>query len=229
MTLAALVAIVWIIAAAALARGWSRERKIPFADISRAGDLDLLALCEDQVRYSGGGSRRGGDLTERDQALPAFIPEHRDARSRGSLQRGYAPNLFQLRVVAKHLRQADSGDPACQVMDVVDPDVGREPPEHGREIIVGAAVQRCLVHVPLLIVIPRRLFELVLDVEKPDADRRRQDRDWKVKEQERSDSRSQIAPATSPAMATLVAMVLIQGVHPLRKSPTGSRYCIRKT
>ena len=35
----------------------------------------------------------------------------------------------------------------------------------------------------------------------------------------------QIIVATTAAIATLVAMVLSQGFHPLRMSPTGSRCC----
>ena len=61
-------------------------------------------------------------------------------------------------------------------MDVVNADVCREPAQDTRQVIVGTAMQRRFVKTPGLPMGPGSALELVLDIEQPDADRRRQNR-----------------------------------------------------
>jgi len=73
-------------------------------------------------------------------------------------------------------------------MDVVNADVRREPAQDARQVIVGAAMQRGFVKTPGLFTGPGRVFELMLNIEQPDADRRRQNHDRQVHQQEWPDS-----------------------------------------
>jgi len=73
-------------------------------------------------------------------------------------------------------------------MDVVNADVRREPAQDVRQVIVGTALQCGLVKAPGLITGPGRVLELVLDIEQPDADRRSQNHDRQVHQQEGSDA-----------------------------------------
>jgi len=63
------------------------------------------------------------------------------------------------------------------MMDVVHPDIGGEPTQDVRQVIMGAAVQRRLVKIPALVMGPEGVLELVLDVEQPDANRTCEKRD----------------------------------------------------
>ena len=49
-------------------------------------------------------------------------------------------------------------------------------------------MQRSFVKAPGLVMGPGGVLELVLDIEQPDADRRRQNRDWQVHQQERPEA-----------------------------------------
>ena len=69
-------------------------------------------------------------------------------------------------------------------MNVVDANVGREPAQNTRQLIVRTALQRSLVKAPSLIMGPGGVLELVLDIEQPHTDRRRQDRNRQVHKQE---------------------------------------------
>ena len=114
------------------------------------------------------------------------------------------------------------------MVDVVDADIGGEPAQHARQVVMRAAVQRRLVKIPVLVAIPECVFELMLDIEQPDADRGREKRNRQMHQQERADARPARSSApTSAAMPTLVAIVLTQGCQPLRINPNGNR--CRKT
>jgi hypothetical protein len=70
-------------------------------------------------------------------------------------------------------------------MDVVDANVGREPAQNTRQVIVRIAVQRSFVKTPSLVMGPGGVLVLVLEVEQPHTDRRRQNGDRQVHQQER--------------------------------------------
>ena len=73
-------------------------------------------------------------------------------------------------------------------MDVVNADVCREPAQDTRQVIIRTAMQRGFVKTPGLITGPGRVLELVLDIEQPHADRRRQNHDRQMHQQEGPDA-----------------------------------------
>ena len=115
-------------------------------------------------------------------------------------QRRLAPSVSRLmprssRVVAQHLAQPVARDPAAQMMDVVDADIGGEPAQHARQVEVRAAVQRRLRGSSSPPSLPVGVLELVLDVEQPDPDRRRPAMIGSMHQQERA--RRRPAPAAA--------------------------------
>ena len=155
--------------------------KNPVRRLPRARDLDRLGLFE------GEGSSRQRGLTKRDEPLLSLVPQH-ESDATETLQEGQPPDVFQLGTIAQYLRQTIIGNSAREMMDVMDADIRGEPSEHARQIVVGAAVQRRLVHVPFLVRVPDCLLELMLDIEQPDADRGGQQRHGEMQKQERSDA-----------------------------------------
>ena len=57
------------------------------------------------------------------------------------------------------------------MVHVVDADVGCEPAQQHRQIVMRAAVQSGVMQVPALVAFPRRLLKLVLHIEQPYAGR----------------------------------------------------------
>ena len=55
------------------------------------------------------------------------------------------------------------------MVDMVHPDIGSEPAQDARQVIMRTAVQRRLMKIPALVTGPEGILELVLDVEQPDA------------------------------------------------------------
>ena len=70
------------------------------------------------------------------------------------------------------------------MVDMVHPDIGGEPAQDVRQVIMGAAVQCRLVKIPSLVMGPDGVLELVLDVEQPDANRTCENRDGQLYKQE---------------------------------------------
>ena len=71
---------------------------------------------------------------------------------------------------------------------MVHADVGREPAQDARQIVMRASVQGRLLQGPLAVMGPERRLELVLHVEQPDPGGGRQQHDGQVYEQERLDA-----------------------------------------
>ena len=71
------------------------------------------------------------------------------------------------------------------MVHVVDTDVGCEPAQQHRQIIMRAAVQSGVMQVPALVVLPRRLLKLMLHIEQPYTGRGGEQHDRKMHEQER--------------------------------------------
>ena len=69
-------------------------------------------------------------------------------------------------------------------MDVMNADVRRELAQDTRQVIVRTAMQRGFVKTPGLIEGPRRVLELVLDIEQPYACRATEYRNRQMHEQE---------------------------------------------
>jgi len=64
------------------------------------------------------------------------------------------------------------------MMDVVHADIGGEPPQDRRQVVVRAPAQRRLVKIPAAVMGPEGVFELVLNIEKPNADGSSEKRYW---------------------------------------------------
>jgi hypothetical protein len=74
------------------------------------------------------------------------------------------------------------------MMDMVDADIGGEPAQDPRQVIVRAAMEGAGVEVPLASLGPMGLLELVLDEEEPDADRTGDEGDRELHQKERADA-----------------------------------------
>ncbi len=70
-------------------------------------------------------------------------------------------------------------------MHMMHADIGRNPAQHGREVVERTTVQRCVVHFPLGITVPACGLELMLHIEQPYAHRSGDHRDRQLHEQER--------------------------------------------
>src|SRR5689334_2021889 len=127
-------------------------------------------------------------------------------------------------IVAQHPRQTVIGNSAREVVDMVHADIGSQPAQDPRQLVMRTSMQGRLLKCPLAVVCPECHLELVLHVEQPYSDRAREKHNWEVHEQERSDADEPDQAGGDQAIAKFVAMVLSQGCQPLRNSPTGSRY-----
>src|SRR5258708_4064754 len=124
-------------------------------------------------------------FAERDQPLAAFVPKHEPHAAKAFAEREPA-NVAELRIVAEHARQAIIRNLAAQMMDVVDADIGGEPAQDFRQVIIRTAVKGCLMQVPGTPVGPEGILELVLDIKQPNPDRSSQKRNRKVHETKRA-------------------------------------------
>ncbi len=90
------------------------------------------------------------------------------------MPRRHAIDLSQLRIAPQAFGQPVAGNSAAQMVHVMRADVRREPLRNPRQMEVRAAFERGRVKVPDRPIGPVRIFELVLHVEEPHADRRGQ-------------------------------------------------------
>ena len=126
-------------------------------------------------------------LAERDQLLGALVPQHQ-ADAFDAVPQRQPADVAELGIFAQHARQTVIRNPAAQMMHMMNADIGGEPAQDAGQHIIRAAVQRGLVQIPVLVVGPHGVLELVLDVEQPHADRGRQQHDRQMHQQERSDA-----------------------------------------
>src|SRR5271166_4870580 len=77
----------------------------------------------------------GSDFTERNQAALRLVPQHKPYALK-ALQERYVTDLAQFRVVAQHARQPIKGDTTAEMVHVVDADVGCEPAQQYRKIVM---------------------------------------------------------------------------------------------
>ena len=165
------------------------------------------------------------DFPERHQAALRLVPQHEPYTPK-ALQQRDAADVAQFGMVAQHARQPVIGNAAAQMVHVVNADIGGEPAQQRRQVVVRAAVQRGLVQAPVLVVGPTSCPRT--GAGRRTARRRRVPASSVIG---RCTSRnalmpmSQISAATMTAIARLVAMVLTQGCQPSRIRPTGSRCC----
>ena len=88
-------------------------------------------------------------------------------------------------MLTQHQRQPVERNSAAQVMDMMHADIGREPAQYRRKIVMGAAVKRRDRQAPIPVIRPDGMLELVLHVEQPHADRSGDQRDRQMQQQER--------------------------------------------
>src|SRR4051812_34767545 len=87
-------------------------------------------------------------------------------------------------MIPQHLRKPIVRDPAAKMMDMVHSDIGAEPAQDARQVIMRAAVQPGVVTIPTLVTSPKGVLELMLDIEQPDANRSGKKRDRQLHQQE---------------------------------------------
>src|SRR5580700_10306297 len=126
-------------------------------------------------------------VVEGNESLLIFVPQDQPDTTE-ALPQGQPADAAEGGMLPQHQRQPVVGDPAAQMMDVVHADIGGEPPQDGRQLIVGAAVQSRFVQIPGSLMGPSCVLELVLDIKQPDPDRGGEQRYWKMHEQERADA-----------------------------------------
>lgn len=103
---------------------------------------------------------------------PATLVPKNHAYTPEALEQRKPPEGSKLRMTPQHLWQPVIRDSTAQMVDVVHPDIGGEPAQDARQIIVRTAVQCRLLGGPVVVVLPECILELVLDIEQPDAERR---------------------------------------------------------
>jgi len=97
-----------------------------------------------------------------------------------TLQEREATDARELRIVA----QAIERDSARQMVHVMHADIASEPGQDARQLIVRAAVKRGFVKAPIAVVRPKRVLELMLDIEEPHRDRAADRHDRRLHEKE---------------------------------------------
>ena len=115
--------------------------------------------------------------------LPAFlIPKMKPGRVQA------APERDGLHILENRMRSVTSlqiiiGDAGAEVMDVVKPNIAREPLESLGQTVERTALERGNCVIPCVTALPVRPFELMLNVEHPDTNCPGHDRDWQLDEQ----------------------------------------------
>jgi len=80
------------------------------------------------------------DFAERDQAALRLIPQHKP-HAPEALQQRQMTDVAQFGVVAQHARKPVTGNTTTEMVHVVDADIGREPAQQQRQIVMRAAIQ----------------------------------------------------------------------------------------
>src|SRR6478609_2620428 len=101
--------------------------------------------------------------------MPALIPKGL-AHTAKALEQCQPSDGRKLPVIPQHLWQSIIRNPAAQMVDVVDADIGGKPSQDARQVIVRAALQSGLMKAPAFVMGPERILELVLDIEQPHTD-----------------------------------------------------------
>src|SRR5271157_2004381 len=87
-------------------------------------------------------------------------------------------------MAAQNLAQTIERNSAAQMMHVMNADICGEPSQNERQIVMRTSAQCRFVDVPRSAVCPKSLFELMLDVEQPDAGGRGEADNRQLDEQE---------------------------------------------
>ena len=171
------------------------------------------------------GAQRSAQFAKADKPARRFVPQHQ-ADARKALRQRKPADLRQLRMLAQHQRQPVIRNPAAEMVHMVNADIGGEPAQHGRQVIVRAAVQRRRRACSRPGRAPRTCPRTGAGhkTARPRS-KRRCSMIGRCTSRNGTMPTAQIMPAATSAMARLVAMVLSQGRQPPRIRPTGRRCC----
>lgn len=75
------------------------------------------------------------NVAKRNQTSLYVIPQHKSYAAKTFAQR-QATNLAQLRMVSEHVRKPVIWNSAAQMVDVMNTDIGREPAQKHRQIVM---------------------------------------------------------------------------------------------
>jgi hypothetical protein len=80
-------------------------------------------------------SEASSQFAKRNKPACSFIPKHEANASKALTHSGPA-DLRKIGVAAKHKRQSIKRDSAAEVVDMVHPDIGGEPAQYDRQVIM---------------------------------------------------------------------------------------------
>src|SRR5579872_2760628 len=146
---------------------------------------ESVGICWHATRLVG--AEPVSQLAKRDQAIGRLIPEHKTHASKALTQTKPA-QFREFGMVAKSKRQPVKRHPAAQVVNMVNADIGGEPAQHRRQIVVRAAIKRRSCKIPIAAFGPNCVLELVLHVEQPHAGCSTEDCDRQMHKQKRPDT-----------------------------------------
>src|ERR1700722_5866448 len=138
----------------------------------------------------GGGSEsdsRRAQFAKRYEPLLSLVPDC-ETRASQALKERQPPTARELRMIVKDLRQPIERDTAGKMVHMVHPDITCEPGQRRRQFIVGTSIESCFMKVPLAVMSPKRVLELMLDIKEPDGDRGAHDHHGSLHEKEGADS-----------------------------------------
>jgi hypothetical protein len=79
--------------------------------------------------------RPSSQLAKRNKPACRFIPEH-EANAGQTLPQSQSANIAEIGMVAKSQGQPVERNSTAEMVDMVHADIGGEPPQHGRQIIM---------------------------------------------------------------------------------------------
>ena len=95
-----------------------------------------------------------------------------------------SPDLCEIGMMAKGEGQTIERNPAAEMVYMMKADIGREPAQDDGKVVVRTAVNGRFKYVPGFVPRPKRVLELVLNIEQPDTERSTDERDRQMHEQE---------------------------------------------
>src|SRR5438105_1694935 len=107
-----------------------------------------------------------GNVPKGNEPLLPLIPKH-ERHAAEALEQSQSAYAAEFRMVAEHSRKPIIGNPAAQMVDMVQADVRGEPTQNQRQVVMRAPLQSRLVQGPLTVMSPEGLLELMLHLEQP--------------------------------------------------------------
>ena len=137
-------------------------------------------------------------LSKRQEA-PRFLIPQRKADANKTAPQSEPADLAKLRIGPQDFGKPIKGNAARQVMHVMHANVGAEPAQRQRQMVVRAAAQRRFRLAPIGRPVPGCRLELMLHIEHPDAHRRREHDNRQMDDKERRQAYVQDQTSRRPA------------------------------